>query len=428
MIWIMLMLFFTLLFLGVPVAFSMITISVLGLIFFDLPLMMLIQKLHSGLDHFPFLAVPFFILAGMLMETGGISQRMVNLAKSMVGHIRGSLGMAVVVSEILFSGISGSSIADASAIGSTLIPPMKQAGYSDEHSVCIVNAASGMGILIPPCLIMVILAAIADLSIAILFFAGFLPGFFMGICLMLLVYYQARTGILPGAEEPFSLRRLGSTSLHSIIPMMVPVIIFGGILGGIATATEVAVLAVVYALFVGLVIYREIKISELHKIFIDTLMICGAVGILTGAAMAFSFIIATQDVPVVVANLILKLTSNPYIFLVIANIVFIVATALMDGLPALLIFYPILSPIALQMGIHPIHFTILAVAATGIGLSAPPIGLIFIVVCAISKTSPSRVFKPYIPYFGILVVSFLAILFMPWLVLIVPKILFPEFG
>jgi len=427
MIWIMIVSFFTLVFMGIPVSFSMIVVSLFGLWAFDLPLMMVLQKMNSGIDHFAFLAVPFFVLAGMLMETGGISLRLVTLGKGIVGHIRGGLGMAVVVSEILFSGISGSSIADASAIGSTMIPAMTKSGYSKAHSVCIVNAATGMGILIPPCLVMIVVASIADLSVAALFMAGFLPGFFMAITLMGLIYYKARKGILPGGEEAFSLRRLASATVHSIIPLMMPVIIFGGILGGVATATEVAVLAVFYALIVGLMVYGEIRVSDLPKMFVNTILITGSVGLLVGASMVFSWILATQQVPQMVGELILSLTRNPYVFLLISTSIFIVAASLMDGLPALLIFYPILYPISKQLGIHPIHFATLAVAANGIGLVMPPIGLVFIVICSMTKTSVATVMRPMATYILILVVSLFAVLFMPWLVLLLPKAVLPGF-
>jgi tripartite ATP-independent transporter DctM subunit len=428
MIWILILLFFALVFFGIPVSFSMAIISILGLWVFDYPLMMVMQKMYSGNDQFPFLAVPFFILAGMLMEQGGISLRLVNLARGMVGHLRGGLGMVVVVAEVLFSGISGSSIADASAIGSVMLPVLRRAGYSKEHSVCIIDAATGMGILIPPCLTMVILAAIANLSVAALFFAGFLPGFFMAITLMGLIYYQARKGIIPGGEEAFNIRRLGVATVHSIIPMMMPVIIFGGILGGVATATEAAVLAVAYGLIVGLMVYREIKVSDLPKMFVEVATIVGSVGLLIGGTTIFSWILATQQVPEMLSQLILSFSRNPYVFLIIVNLFFIIVTGLMDGLPALLIFYPILYPIARQLGIHPIHFTLCAVAASGIGLILPPIGLVFVVMCSISKISPSSLFRPIIPYILILIATLMVILFIPWLVLIVPKLVVPGFS
>jgi C4-dicarboxylate transporter DctM subunit len=427
MIWIMIAIFFGLIFLGVPIAYSMAIASLFGILVFDIPVMMLIQKLHSGVDLFPYLAIPFFILAGSLMETGGISFRLVNLAKAMVGHVRGGLGMVVVVSEILFSGISGSSIADASAIGSVMLPAMKRSGYSPEHSVSIITAASGMGILIPPCLVMIVLASIADQSVVALFFAGFLPGFLMGLALMGLIYYQARQGVLPGGEEAFNLKRLTATSSQAIIPMIMPVIIFGGILGGVATATEVAVLAVLYAIIIALLIYKEIKLSDLPKLFTNMLLITGSVMFLLGVSASFTYILATQQVPQMVSHLILSFTQNPYVFLVITNLIFIITAALLDGLPALLIFFPIFYPIAKQLGIHPLQFSLLAVASNGIGLILPPVGLLLIVVCGIAKTSLSAVFRTMLPYIAILILSLLVIMFVPWIILVIPKLLLPRF-
>jgi C4-dicarboxylate transporter DctM subunit len=421
----MILLFFALIFLGVPIVFSMAVASIFGLLVFDVPLMMLIQKLHSGIDSFPYLAIPFFVFAGQLMESGGISQRMVNLAKALVGHIRGGLGMVVVLAEMLFSGISGSSVADASALGSVMIPAMKRSGYSTAHAVSIITAASGAGMLIPPCLVMIVIASISDQSVAALFFGGFLPGIFMCLCLMGLIYVQARQGVLPGGETRFESAFLWKSFVQSIIPLMMPVIIFGGILGGIATATEVAVLGVFYALIVSMAIYREIRLPQLPKVLVDTALLTGSVMILMGVSAVFTYILATQHVPTMVKNLMLSISDSPYVFIVISNIIFILSAALLDGLPALLIFFPILFPIAGQLGIHPLQYTLLAVAANGIGLILPPIGLLLIVVCGIAKAPLASVFRVMAPYVAILVVSFLIIMFIPWIILVVPRMIWP---
>jgi tripartite ATP-independent transporter DctM subunit len=426
MVWLMIVLFFTLIFIGVPIVFSMVIATLFGMLVFDVPLMMIIQKMHSGIDAFPYLAIPFFVLAGALMETGGISLRLVNLAKAMVGHIRGGLGMVVVVSEMLFSGISGSSVADASALGSVMIPAMKRSGYSNEHSVSIITAASGAGMLIPPCLVMIVMASISDQSVAALFFGGFLPGAFMCFCLMGLIYWQARRGLLPGGETDFHFNNVIKTFWFSIIPLIMPVIIFGGILGGVATATEVAVLGVLYAIIVSLFVYKEIKVIDLPKIFLETVLVTGSVMVLLGASAGFTYILATQQIPQMIKSLLLSITTNPYVFLVIANFIFIVATALLDGLPALLILFPILFPISNQFGIHPLQFTLLAVAANGIGLIMPPIGLLLIVVCGIARTSLSSVFRTMLPYVAILIASLLVIMFIPWIILVVPRMIWPN--
>ncbi len=425
MLWVMIGLFFILLFLGVPIAFSMVLTSLLGIIVFNIPIMMLVEQMQSGIDKFPFLAIPFFILAGTIMETGGISIRLVNLAKGMVGHIRGGLGMVVVVAEILFSGISGSSIADASAIGSIMIPSLKQAGYPEQQAVSIITAASGAGILIPPCLVMIVLATISNLSVAALFFGGFLPGILMCLSICIVIYYQSRKGILPGRMGSFSLKGMLKTSVHAIVPMMMPVIIFGGILGGVATATEVAVLGVIYALIVSVFFYKEIKLSSLPRILNDTVLITGSVMLMTGASVFLSWILATQHVPQMVGDFIMSFTSDRYVFLLITMFVFLVTTALLDGLPALLIFFPIFYPIATKLGIHPLQFTLLAVAANGIGLILPPIGVLLIVTCGIARASLSSMFRPMVPYIGILIISFLVIMFIPWIILVIPRMIWP---
>jgi tripartite ATP-independent transporter DctM subunit len=426
MVWVMIALFFGLVLSGVPVGYCLAIASLFGLWMVDLPLMMLIQKFHSGINSFPFLAIPFFIFAGALMETGGISSRLVNFAKAMVGHVRGGLGMVVVVSEILFSGISGSSIADASAIGSTMFPAMQRMKYSNEQSVCIISAASGMGILIPPCLVMIVLASIADLSVAALFLAGVLPGVFMGLCLIFLIYYQARKGILPGGEGTLNISLLLNTCVHALIPMMMPIIIFGGILGGIATATEVSVLAVVYALVVGLLIYREIKPADLPKMLVDSVMTTGSVMFLAGGSMIFAWIMVHEHVPEMVGNVLLFLTNDPRIFLIISVFIFILAAGILDGLPALLIFFPILHPIAQKFGINSLHFALIAVACNGVGLVLPPIGLLLIIVASIGKVSLSSIFKPMLPYVAILIVSLIIITFNSWFVLLLPNLLLPK--
>ena len=225
--------FVILLALGIPVAFSMAVGTIAGFFVLDIPLETIAQKMMSGIEPFPFVAIPLFILAGSLMETGGISRRLVALATAVVGHIRGGLGVVVVVSELLFSGISGSSVADASAIGSILIPSLVKAGYPPERAAAIVAAASGMGILIPPCLVMVILGAMSGLSISALFMAGFLPGILMALALIVVIHIQARRGTLPGSHGAFSWPRFRVALRESILPLGMPIVLFGGILGGV---------------------------------------------------------------------------------------------------------------------------------------------------------------------------------------------------
>lgn len=420
---VLIVIFIGLLALGIPVAFSMTVATIGGFVVLDIPLETIAQKMMAGIEPFPFVAIPLFILAGALMETGGISRRLVNLATALIGHIRGGLGMVVVVSELLFSGISGSSVADASAIGSILIPSLVKAGYPPERAAAIVAAASGMGILIPPCLVMVILGAMSGLSISALFIAGFLPGALMALTLMIVIHIQARRGVLPGTHGKFSWARLGTAFKESVLPLGMPVVLFGGILGGVATATEAAVLAILYAILLDVFVYRELKRADYSRMLVQTAITTGAVSMLAGVATAMSWIFATLGVPQVIAGALQQVTSSPYLLLALVMITIIIFSSILDGLPALIIFYPILAATVAKYGVDPLHFGLLSVAALGIGLILPPVGLLLVVVCQIGGVSLGKVTRPMMPYIGILIATLLVIAYIPWVVLVLPRML-----
>lgn len=409
---------------NVPVAFSMTLACILALFWQGaIPVSTVTLKLYSGIDTFPFLAIPLFILAGGFMEQGGISQRLVLFARNLVGHIKGGLGFVVVVSEIFFSGISGSSIADASAIGSLLLPSMTKAGYTPPRAAAIVAAATGMGMMIPPCLNMVVLGAMANISIAGLFMGGFLPGFFMAVTLMIIIYYQSSKGILPGAEgKRASFRAILASFKDSVIPLMMPVIIFGGIFSGVFTATEAASVATVYAFIVSFFIYREIKWKDMGKILVDTAVLTGTVCLLVGAATGFSWILATHQVPNALGSFIGSVSEGRVIFLLLTIAVFLFFGMILDGLPAILIFFPILYPIAQSLGLHPLHFGVLVIAVVGISIIAPPIGLCLVIICSLAKIKLTDTIRPLIPYTLILVGDLVVIAFWPWLILFLPAL------
>jgi len=406
-----------------PVAFSMALGTIAGFLMLEIPLETVAHKMLSGIEPFPFVAIPLFVLAGALMETSGISRRLVALASAIVGHIRGGLGIVVVASEVLFSGISGSSVADASAIGSILIPSLTRAGYPPERAAAIVAAASGMGMLIPPCLVMVILGAMSGLSIAALFIAGFLPGFLMALTLAIVIHVQARRGTLPGVKGKFSWSALRGAFREAILPLGMPVVLFGGILGGVTTATEAAVLAVIYALVLDVVIYREITRKDLGRMLVQTGITTAAVSLLAGVATGMSWAFATTGLPQAIAEYLQRITSSPLLLLALIIVTLIVFASLLDGLPALIIFYPILSVTVAKYGIDPLHFGLLAVAALGIGLVVPPVGLLLVVVCQIGRVSLSSVTMPMLPYIAILVATLLLIAYVPWVVLVLPRLL-----
>lgn len=416
--------FIFLLAINVPVAFSM-ALACIAAFFWQgsIPMSTVTMKLYSGIDTFPFLAIPLFILAGGLMEQGGISQRLVRLASNLVGHIRGGLGFVVVVAEIFFSGISGSSIADASAIGALLLPSMVRAGYPAARAASIVAAATGMGMMIPPCLNMVVLGAMSNISIAGLFMGGFLPGFLMALSLMVLIYIQSVRGILPGATvaRP-SFREVLISIRDSVIPLMMPVIIFGGIFAGIFTATEAASVATVYAFIVSFYWYKEINRHALYKILVDTAVMTGVVSLLVGAATGFSWILATHQVPRMIGDFITRIGGGKAIFLLMTIAVFLVFGMILDGLPAILIFFPILFPIATAVGLHPLHFGELVIATIGVAIIAPPIGLCLVIICSIARIKLSDTIQPLIPYTLILIIDLIIMAFWPRLVLFLPTV------
>lgn len=409
---------------GIPVAFCVGSASTLFLVLYEkIPPLITQTRMVGGIDSFPLLAVPFFVLAGELMNVGGITKRLVALAKVMVGHIRGGLGMVVVVGEYFFSGISGSTAADVSAIGSLLIPAMQKAGYRPENAASIVSAAAAMGILVPPCILMVILGGTTGISIGALFMGGFLPAIVIALCIMVLIYIQAVKTNLPVEARP-SFKDIFKAIIGAVIPLLLPIIIFGGILSGAATATEVSVAAVIYGAIVGLYVYKEIKIEQMIPILVRTAIITGTVMFLVGTTSVFSWILSVNQVPQIVGGLVSRFSSSPLVFLLLSNLAFIILGAILEGLPAMLILIPIFLPFVSQFGISPLHFGILAIASLGIGLFLPPIGMGIYIACTFAKLDIGKVIIPFMPYLIVLLIGLLIISAFPWFTLVLPNIFF----
>jgi tripartite ATP-independent transporter DctM subunit len=406
-----------------PVAFAVGVAAVLGLWISDTaPLLVIPQHMFSGADSFVLLAIPLFILAGGLMETGGISARLVHLARVLIGHLRGGLGMAVVVAEAFFSGISGSTVADVSAIGALMIPSLVRAGFRPDRAVAIVSAASAMGILIPPCLIMVVIAQIVGISVGALFLAGFVPAAVLSVGIMALIWFQARRDGL-GGDKRASLAELLRAIRGALIPLLMPVIIFGAILGGIADPTEAAVLAVFYAFIVGVFVYKEIAWADLPKIIVDSAVTSGVVVFMVGTASSFSWILASEQIPADLARVMLALSSAPWVFFVVSTVVFVVLGAILEGLPAIIICLPIFVPIATRLGIDPLHYSIIVVAAIGLGLFLPPVGLGLYVASSFANIPVDRTFRAMAPYVVMLFLGILVLIALPQLTLVVPRAL-----
>ena len=388
----------------------------------DIPLVVVPLRIIGGMDSFLLLAIPLFILAGELMNTGGITERLVTFARAIVGHIRGSLGMSTVLGEYFFSGISGSSVADVSALGSLLIPSMKRAGYRAETAVSVVAASSAMGMLVPPCIPMVVLASLTNLSVAALFMAGFVPAACMALLLLALIYFMARR-----EKVPFEARQSAGEMVRAfrrgLLPLLTPVIILGGILGGVVTPTEAAVLAVIYAFILGMFVYREIRAKDLLSIFVNTVTMTGMVMLLVGTASLISWIFAAEGIPLLLADWMLKVSTHPSPFILLTMLVFLIFGAVLEGFPALIILAPIFFPVVNRFGLDPLHYGTVVIAALGIGLFLPPFGVGFFIACGLGQVNVESATRAYFPYLLMLLVGLFIVAFVPWLALVVPRLM-----
>jgi tripartite ATP-independent transporter DctM subunit len=422
MIGVAILVFVVLLVLGVPVAFAIGAAGLAGLLWNgSFPLIVIMQQIHQSVDSFVLLAIPLFVFAGMLMETGGIAVRLVQLAQALIGWIRGGLAMAVVVAEYIFSGISGSTIADVSAIGGTMIPPMTRAGYRPAQAVSIVAAASAMGILVPPCILMIVLGAIANVSVAALFVAGFVPAVVLALAIMGYIYYDARRqNIAP--PQRMEIAGMREAFKRAIIPLGLPAIIFGGILGGIVTPTEAAALAVLYAFVVGVFVYGEIKWKDLPGIMARSAVITATVCFLLAVAAVIAWMLAVAQVPQAILSTMQALSAGPISFLILSALLFILLGAVLEGLPAVVILVPTFLPVVKQMNIDLIHYSIVVTAATGIGLFLPPIGVGLFVACGIAGVGIDKVSREMMPYVLMLMVGLLVVIMFPWLTLVLPRL------
>ena len=419
----LLVLFVVLMVLEVPIAFAMgvaaiVVIAVAG----NAPMTIVTHRLVMSADSFTLLAIPLFVLAGSLMETGGIAARLVNLAKSLVGFVRGGLGMAVIVGEMFFSGISGSTTADVSAMSSMMLPAMKRSGYPLEQSVAIISAASAMGILIPPCITMVVFGGITNTSVTALFLAGFLPALVLAIMTAALVYYYALRLNLPTAGT-FSWQRVWRSFVESLVALGMPVIIFGGLIGGVATTTEVASFAVIYAMIAGFFIYKELTLAKLWHILVESSVMSGIILLLLGLSLVYTYLLAIENVTPMLGQFVLGISRDPTIFLIITSVVAILLAAVIEVLPMGLLLIPIFLPIAQSLGVDKVHFLTLLVAAGGLGMFLPPTGVGLLIGCSVGRIPVTKVIRPMMPYVAVLFLGIVILCAFPAVVTIVPKLI-----
>jgi tripartite ATP-independent transporter DctM subunit len=408
--------------LGVPMAFGFGSATAIALLVkTNLPLDLIPQRMAIAVDSFVLLAIPLFILGGTLMDVGGLTGRLVGLAKALVGHVRGGLGMVVMVAEIFFSGISGSSTADTSAMGTLFIPSMLKAGYTRGVAAAIVNAATAMGVLVPPCTIMIFVAMITNQSVAALFFAGFLPAFIIAGFLVPLVYWQAKKFNIQ-ADQRATLREFLRALRHSFVALLMPVIVFGGILGGVATVTEAAVLSVVYALVVAIV-YRFLTFKKLVQILTESAVTTSLAVFMVGAANVFAWILTIEQIPDLVGRWVTSVAGSPLLFLVLSMGIFVTVGLILEGIPCLIVLLPIFFPIALKLGVNPLHYGIVVTVAVGLSVNLPPVGINFLLISAIAKMKPVEAVRPFLPYLVVLITGMIFVAAFPWFTLIVPRLL-----
>ncbi len=374
-------------------------------------------NLFSGASSFPLLAIPLFILAGGLMETSGISLRLVNLANSLVGFIRGGLAMVTVVATMIQSEISGSSVADAAAIGNVVIPAMEKRGYPRALSAAIVSNAASAAILIPPSIPMIIYAWMAEVSVAKLFFAGFLPGFIAGGCMMALSYYYAVKYKLP-VEQKFSVRQIGKSTVNAFWALFIPIVIWGGIFLGIATATEVAALAVLAALIIGALIYRELPGREITRVLTDSTGQTAVVMLIVASSAVLGWFLTSEQIPQKFARMILETTSNKYLILLFLNLFFFVAGMFLHSAAAIILIVPIVMPLIRQIGVDPIHFGIIVTINLGVGQQTPPVATVLFTTAAIARLPFWEVFKAGWPFTVVLALVTLLVTYVPWISLV----------
>ena len=408
---------------SVPIAFALSITTVLFLLWKgSAPLSVVPLNLFSGASSFPLLAIPLFILAGGLMETSGISLRLVNLANSLVGFIRGGLAMVTVVATMIQSEISGSSVADAAAIGNVVIPAMEKRGYPRALSAAIVSNAASAAILIPPSIPMIIYAWMAEVSVAKLFFAGFLPGFLAGASMMALSYYYARKYRLP-VEQKFSARQVGKTTLQAFWALFIPMVIWGGIFLGIATATEVAALAVIAALIIGAFIYRELPFREIARVLRDSTGQTAVVMLIVASSAVLAWFLTSEQIPQKFARMILETTSNKYLILFFLNIFFLIAGMFLHSAAAIILVVPIVMPLIRQIGVDPIHFGIIVTINLGVGQQTPPVATVLFTTAAIARLPFWDVFKAGWPFTMVLILVTLLVTYVPWISLGVVNLL-----
>ena len=425
MLMLFLPLFLILLMIGAPVFFAM--LGAPGIMLFaegmnrDVALMY--RNIFNGVDSFPLMAIPFFMLAGELMNRGGITIRLVEFSQALIGHLRGGLAHVNILSSMLFAGLSGSAVADTSALGSMLIPAMVKNGYTRRFATAVTAASSVIGPIIPPSGIMIIYAYVMEVSVAALFAGGIIPGVLVGFGLMAVVAAMAKAKGFPVASARATWGQRWTAFTKAILPLMTPVIILGGILGGLFTPTEASAVAAAYAMVIGLFVLRTLKFNDLPKIFMKSALTSSVVLLLVGAAMAFKTVVSLSHVAEQLAHWILALADDPLLLLLLINLLLFVVGMFLDAGPAIIILGPILGPIFLSIGVDPIHFAIIMSVNLTVGLATPPMGLVLFVASSVSGEKVETISKAILPFLAVEVLVIFMITYIPAISMFMPRLL-----
>lgn len=409
--------------LRMPIAFSLGFSSFIYILFSDIPLSILPERMFSGIDSFVILCVPGFILAGNLMNVGGITDRIIHFCMALIGHVRGGLGLANVGSSMVFAGISGTAISDTVSIGSVMIPAMIKRGYDAEFSAAVTASSSTVGPIIPPSLPMVIAGTVTGLSVSRLFVAGIIPGLLLGFGLGIVSYLISVKRNHP-KEDRLPFREVVRSFFSAFWAILMTLIILGGIMGGFFTPTEAAMIAVFYALIVGFFVYGELKLSALPKIVFDSALTTASLMVLVGFANVFAWILTSEEIPLMVTQAMLSISSGPVGYIILVNILLVFVGMFMETIAALMILMPILLKPAIALGIDPIQFAIMCVLNLVIGLTTPPVGVCLFVASSIARISVGRLSIALIPFIAVSFLVLLLVSFVPQVTLFLPNLVF----
>ncbi len=417
MIWLIVVLF-VLILLGTPIAFALGSVTIFGVLLSDPDLLINVpRRIFSGINNFTLVAVPLFILAGELMTQGGISKRLINFSKTLVGPLPGGLAMVVILASMFFSALTGTAIAAAAAIGGMMIPAMNKEGYDKRFSASIVATSSTIGPIIPPSIVLILYGVIASVSIGDLFIAGVLPGILMGLGLMVYSYYVGKKEGYRASDRRATFKEIMVGAKDAVLALIMPVIIIGGIVSGIFTATESGVIAVVYAIIIGMFVYKEITIKDFWPILLQTAKTTATIIFLIGNASLFIWFLSFNSIPNQLLDMLGPVADNPFLLLLLINVILLIAGTFIDTISAVSIFTPLFLPLALAAGIDPIHFGIVLAVNLTIGMVTPPLGVCLFVTSSIAKITVPKMFKYLFPQVGVLLIVLLIVTYIPDLIL-----------